>query len=461
MSEPQVIHSYHLQRVPRRVLLFAPPLYDVRFPWSEWHQPTSLLQLATALRRRGCDLRLVDALDAPPGDVLPKRLVRKFTRGEYAVNYWRWGQPTKALQKALDYLKQEGWYPEDIYLLSGLPCQWQGSHEAISLARQVFPAARALLYGDYPTLATGHALATSGADVLIVGPIQETVSLPLDLSLYSMRPRLAHLCIGSAERPIADLLDEFLVRVAPASRKERIGHVVLADPDAFRRFPVHIRALCQAVLERNLSVSLHAFGGIHPSALREDPDLAALLLRAGFKQLIFTDDRAIPFTPDDWETHLAELNEAIVCCCEAGYRLRTDALVASACLGRPQENLVQVVSRIAELAHVAGSIISLPYQPTPAESPPGLPLEEANGRLYPFAEANGYRYNDYLDVIGLTAILNSKYRTKTFDFLGDSLVARLVRQSLVTESWRPPASTGQPITLGYFDKNGKWLKRPI
>src|SRR5438128_1346036 len=305
MSEPQIIrHPFRIEQVPRRVLLVAPPLYDVRFPWSEWQQPASLLQLATALRRMGCDLRLVDALSSSPGGALPKRLVRKFTRGEYSVNYWRWGQPTKALQKALDDLKQEGWYPEDIYLLSGLPCQRQGSHEAISLARQVFPAARALLYGDYPKLATAHAQATSGADVLITVPIQETVSLPLDLSLYMMRPRIAQLCIGSAERPVADLLDEFLARVAPAARKERIGHIVIADPDAFRRFPVHIRALCQAVLERNLSVSLHAFGGVHPSALAEDPDLAALLLRAGFKQLIFTDDRAIPFTPDDWEIYL-------------------------------------------------------------------------------------------------------------------------------------------------------------
>jgi len=462
MSEPQIIrHAFRLEQVPRRVLLFAPPLYDVRFPWSEWQQPAGLLQLATALRRMGCDLRLVDALSSSPGGALPRRLVRKFTRGEYSVNYWRWGQPTKALQKSLDDLKQEGWYPEDIYLLSGLACQWQGSHEAISLARQVFPAARFVLYGDYPTLATEHALATSGADVLIEGPIQELVGLPLDLSLYTMRPRIAHLCIGSAERPVADLLDEFLVRVAPASRKARIGHVVLADPDAFRRFPVHIRALCQAVLERNLSISLHAFGGVHPSVLTEDPDLAALLLRTGFKQLIFTDDRAIPFAPDDWEIYLNELNEAIARCCEAGYRLRTDALVASACLGRPQENLIQVVGRVAELAHVAGSIILLPYQPIPVESPTGLPLEEANGRLYQFAEANGCSYKDYLDVIGLAAILNSKYRTKTFDFLGDSLTARLVRQSLVTESWRPPATPDQPVTVGYFGKGGKWVKRPL
>jgi len=88
MSEPQIIrHPFRIEQVPRRVLLFAPPLYDVRFPWSEWQQPAGLLQLATALRRMGCDLRLVDALSSSPGGALPRRLVRKFTRGEYSVNY--------------------------------------------------------------------------------------------------------------------------------------------------------------------------------------------------------------------------------------------------------------------------------------------------------------------------------------------------------------------------------------
>ena len=461
MSKSRILHAYHLEQVPRRVLLFAPPVYDVRFPWSEWHQPASLLQLATALRRAGCDLRLVDALFNPSGDHQPKQRMGSFARGDTLVNYWRWGLQAPALRQQLADLQEMGWYPEAVFLLSGIACQWEGCREAISLVRHVFPAARIALYGDYPASAPAHALANSGADLVIAHQLEELVGLPLDLSLYQRRPRIAHLSIGSAGRSLDDLLGELLARVATAKRQERIRHIVLADTDAFRRFPQHVRALCQAIAERNLSVSMHAFGGVHPEAFAEDPVLAASLKRAGLKQIIFTSDREVPFTTEAWTAFLEALREAVARCCEAGYRLRTDDLVATACLGRPREDPSQVAGRLTELAHVAGSIILLPYQPAPSDCPDDLPLEEANGRLFPFAEANGSTYRDYMELLGLGAILNAKWRSRTFDFLGDSLVAGLVRESLVTESWRPPATSGQPVTVGYFGKDGKWVKRPF
>ncbi len=457
----EMISNYTIERTPRRVLLFSPAIYDVRFPWGEWQQPTGLLQMATALKRSGCDLRLIDALFCPGGEPLSKQLVRKLTRGGIAVNYWRWGQKAAVLHRQIGGLQEAGWYPEEAFLLSVAACQWEGCHEAVSLVRQVFPKTRIALYGEWPTRAPLHAAATSGADQLISGPIQELVGLPLDLSLYPRRPRIARLSIGSTERPVADMLNEFLLRVTPASRSERIGHIILDDYDAFRRFPEHIQALCQIVPERNISVSLHAFGGVHPRIFSEHPELAASLKRAGLKQVIFTSDRDVPFTTEAWSAFVEVLSEAVARCEEAGYRLRTEDLVASACLGRPQEDLVRVAARVLELAHVSGSVILLPYLALPDEHASSLPLEEANGRLFQFAEANGYTYREYLDLLGLGALLNAKHRTRTFDFLGASLVSRLARQSLVTESWRPPDSQGQPVTLGYFGKDGKWVKRPL
>lgn len=461
MNEPELISNYTLQPTPRRVLLFSPAVYDVRFPWMEWQQPTSLLQLATALRRAGCDLHLIDALFCPSGVSLPKRRARKLTRGDISVNYWRWGQEATVLQKQIDDLRQVGWYPEETFLLSGTACQWEGCVEAVNLVRQTFPKTRIVLYGEWPACAPLHAIATSGADLLLSGPIQELVGLPLDLSLYPRRPHIARLSIGSADRPIADLLDEFLLRVAPSSRKARIGHIVLDDADVFRRFPEHIQALCQVLQERNLSVSLHAFGGVHPALFRENPELAASLKCAGLKQVIFTSDLDVPFTRDAWTAFVELLSEAVTRCGEVGYRFRTDDLVASACLGRPQEDLIQVAARVTELAHVGGSIILLPYLARPNEYAASLPLEEANGRLFQFAEANNCTYRDYLDLLGLGALLNAKHRTRTFDFLGDSLIERLARESLITKSWRPPSSQSQPVTLGYFGKDGKWVKRPL
>lgn len=75
---------------------------------------------------------------------------------------------------------------------------------------------------------------------------------------------------------------------------------------------------------------------------------------------------------------------------------RTDALIASVCIGRPQYDLKEVAALMTELAHIAGSAIVLPYQPLPSECPPELPLEEQNGKIFPSAEEQEYQVRDFL-----------------------------------------------------------------
>ncbi|HYT37415.1 MAG TPA: hypothetical protein VEL49_09570, partial [Ktedonobacteraceae bacterium] len=92
-----------------------------------------------------------------------------------------------------------------------------------------------------------------------------------------------------------------------------------------------------------------------------------------------------------------------------------------------------------------------------------LSLEYQNGKLFPFAEYNGVSYRAYhQDLLGLAAVLNAKYRSRTFDFLGDGLIPRLVRSSLVSKSWNPRSMPGieneRPVTVGWFNKEGKWVR---
>jgi hypothetical protein len=461
MNDPVVLHDASLETGARRVLLVQPPLYDTRLYWSDFLQPVALLQLATALRRCGCDLRLLDALWVGQGEALKRQRVRQFHRDEVAVNYWRWGLPRGHLVQQLDSLKGAGWSPDDIYLLAEPAYQWEGSAEAVKLVRRAFPGSRVLIFGQYPTTATEHACAHSGADVLMVGQVKELAGLPLDLSLFPVRPRHSHLAIDTPERPIDDLISELRALAAPADRKARIAHLVFADQDVLARFPAQMQAVLEAARDERLGVTFHAFGGIAPGILARDAELAQLLFDAGLKQVIFTDDRDLPQTRESLAHHLDDCSAATGRCVAAGYRWRTDALVGSVCLGRPQdqERLKEVAANLTELAHIAGSVIVLPYQPDPSECPGELPLEERNDKLFPLAPPGTYR--DFMELIGLGAILNAKYRSRTFDFLGDGLIPRLVRQSLITESWRPPASdAGRPVTVGWFGKDGKWVRPP-
>src|SRR5947209_5177461 len=91
-SSATVVRNYRPEVGARRVMLFNPPVYDTRFPWSRWQQPVTLLQLATLLRRYQCDVRLIDALYVKPNVKLTRRRVRVLARGEVSINYWRFGQ---------------------------------------------------------------------------------------------------------------------------------------------------------------------------------------------------------------------------------------------------------------------------------------------------------------------------------------------------------------------------------
>ncbi len=457
---PLRVYDYVPETYPRRVLLCNPPIYDTRFPWARFQQPVTLLQLSTLLKRLGCDVRILDALHTEPNTTLRRRRMRVLTRDDIPLNWWRFGQLPSELAAQLIAFKREEWQPDEVYIAGFTTFWWEGVAETVELVRKQFPHARVLLCGAYPTLAPDHAVQQSGADVLIVGQIEGLAGLPLDLSLYASLPTFTYLSIGTELRPTQDLIEEFLTRVTPSQKPERVWQMAFADHDIVRRFPAQFRAVLEKCIDHNCKVSFYALGNLHPRDLVEDLELTSLLLRAGFKQLVFADDRHLPSSEEAREVLLDDYQCAIEHCVAAGYPQRTEALVASICLGRPGEDPAEVVAFMTKLAHVAGSLMVIPYQPAPSECAPTLPLELHNGKLFPFAHDNHLNFRGYQDILGLAAMLNAKYRSCTFDFLGDGLISRLVRESLVTESWNPRNSPehNRPVTVGWFNKEGKWVK---
>ena len=457
---PLAVQDYAPEAHPRRVLLCNPPIYDTRFPWARFQQPVSLLQLSTLLKRFGCEVRILDALVAAQDTTLRRRRMRVLERDGIPLNWWRFGHLPALLAAQLTACKREGWQPEDVYIEGFTTFWWEGVAETVTLVRKHFPQARVILFGAYPTLATDHAAQSSGADLLVVGQIAGLAGLRLDLSLYGALPSFAYLSIGTAQRSADDLVAEFLALVTPTRKQERVWQVAFADHDVARRYPAQFRAVLEQCIDRRCRVSFYALGNLSPRDLVEDPTLPTLLLRAGFKQLVFADDRNLSTSTPARASLLDDYHHAIERCVAAGYPARTGALVGSVCLGRPGEDPGEVVALMTRLSHVAGSLMIVPYQPAPSECSPALALELQNGKLFPFARDNGSHFREYQDILGLAAVLNSKHRSHTFDFSGDGLISRLVRESLVTENWRPPATAenARPGPIGWFNKEGKWVR---
>jgi hypothetical protein len=388
--------------------------------------------------------------------------MKVFSRGDVSINYWRFGQLPSELIAQLNELKNKNWRPDEVYLEGFTTFWWEGVTEAISLVREKFPETRIILCGAYPSLATEHAANHSGADIIVVGDLEGLSGLSLDLSLYPSRPLFTYLSIGTSRRSSYDLVEEFLSKATPKNEKEGIRQFAFADHDIVSRFPDQFHALLQTVIDRKIKANFYALGNLYPQDFVNDPELADLLFRAGFKQIVFADDRSYPFTEEAREKQLELYHHAIEYCISAGYRSRTETLVGSACIGRPGEQMEEITSFITKLAHVAGSLIVVPYQPAPLECKSDLPLEYQNGKLFPCAEDNGLSYRIYQDLLGLAAVFNSKYRSHTFDFLGNGLISRLVQSSIATKSWDPRNSPDtlkeRPVTIGWFNKEGKWVR---
>lgn len=457
-----IVQTYTPEPSHRQILLFNPPVYDTRFPWSRWQQPLTLLRLGSLLKRNGCEVQLIDALQTAPDAPLRRRRERIIPRGDVPLNYWRFGALKSQLAAHLRSLQREQWTPDTVYIEGGATFWWEGVKEAAALVRERFPNATIILCGTYPQHAADHAAMHVDADVVVANPIAALAEQWLDLSLYQTRPAFSHIIISAPYRTTEDILDEIADKAAFAPNAGRVTQFAFADHDVASQHPDLFRSVLEGLLDRKIKASFFALGTIHPRSLADDHELVSLMKRAGYKQIVFADDRDEPLTDEGRADWVEVCRRAVENCRAAGYRARTEAVMATLSVGRPNERIEDVAAHTTRLAHVAGSLIPIPYQPFPDELPDEEALELHNGKIFPLAERNGVIYREYQDVLGLAALFNAKYRSRTFDFAGDSLISRLVQESLTSGRWDPHTVPGglpeKPITIGWFNKEGKWVK---
>lgn len=156
------------QGLSLRVLLVNPWIVDVA-AFNFWLRPLGLYRLAEWLGERGALSELVDCLSPfpapgkfpferlPPGKSdLPKGLKR------YGISPDDFRRRVVAMGKF------------DAVLLTSALSYWHlGAREAIALLREVLPGTPIYLGGVYPTLWFDHATATSGADRVFSGSLEE------------------------------------------------------------------------------------------------------------------------------------------------------------------------------------------------------------------------------------------------------------------------------------------------
>ncbi len=455
---------------PSRVLLVNSNAVDIRLPWAHWTQPTGLLQIGAALRACGCDVRLVDCLHIPVRGRLARERVERIPIAERIIDVWRFGLPPAKVAARVRNWKGEGWQPDAILVSCGLSAWWRGAVHVIRALKATVNAP-VILGGAYPTFYPEHAATHTAADIVVAGDLAEAQWLPPDLSLY--QPDQVTRFAGIHLLHPAGIWGADKIARSPqavseeVARKARLGVTTFAlfddwlGPEHYQPF---IEAL-QAIAALNLrQVRFVVAGSLSPRAV--DHALAHALRRAGFRQIYLHDD--VVHTPNGVQ-RLTSLNEYARCVCalhEAGFRPRTDEVGAAVLIGIPGEDLEALTDYLVRLASIVGSVHLVPYQYTPG-TPEGKVYESwligrdghldpttFNAQLYPLARLAGASLEDYWELHRLAALLNAKFHSRTFNFLGEGLTARLVRTSLEQGLW-DPFRKREPLPLHYVQGQGK------
>ncbi len=110
--------------------------------------------------------------------------------------------------------------------------------------------------------------------------------------------------------------------------------------------------------------------------------------------------------------------------------------------GLPGEKINNVVKTIIFVSEAVGSIIPMLFTPGPGtrlnqsylalfrERGWDRDLHMLNGKLYPFLEMNEGSVADYVDLQRLMYMLNTHYRTRSFQLFGGTQVSAAFRENL-------------------------------
>ncbi len=427
-----------------RILLLNPPIYDFRFDWSRWHQPCGLLQVGSLLRKQGNDVRLIDCLQPLTGDHIQRKKIGHVAVEGVEFIRWHFGWSWEQIERKAKDLKEDKWIPEAIFITCMMTFWWEATRDIIQrLKQEWFPRTRIVLGGVYPSLCPDHAKGNIPGVRLDNEISKKAKTQATDFSLYDRPPRFVGI-FAYRSRSAKQIVDEI-------ENKSSVGvrDFAFFDNEIPGKNPQHFERILDLIIERRLDIKLRALGNLSPKSLTRR--LISKMREAGYRQIYLRDDVA---EASNVNGDLSAYEQGIDLLLKyGGYKPRTDDVTAMVLVGLPGENLEHTAERLIRLAHVVGSVNLVPYQPTPGTAIykhyqaylDQIPLELQNGKLFPFAKLNNASLTDYQELIRLATLLNSKYRSTTFDFLGNDEISRMVRQSIAQETWKPKIKETLPL----------------
>jgi hypothetical protein len=458
ISNPSAYLKKHLTR-RSRVLLINPPVQERRYHWIRWNQPMDLLRLSSWLKatHRGIDVRLFDFMLPDENGQVSKHKVKETWKGsDDDAQLWHFGQPFAAFERVLAGFKAEGWRP-DLIVVSSLTSYWHVSIEillpklCIHLGRERREATKICISGNYPRFEPDHAANQADADVAFTSSVDTSAYCP-DFELYSASGQLPPFFALDINAPqVGEHLRYCLGLKADA---QRVGNtrppaitVAFFNEDVCSDHS-QISQVVNFAQAHPRQLGVEGISGIDPVSLSYDR-LNQLKL-AGFRSL-FVEHARLPgggidvsryealLSYLDEEAHRKKSGQAASAWLERG---NVTGFVA---MGLPDDDIDQLVHSTLTVNSYFQAVILKPFGYSPSVDQ--LPEHRRRKRWsepyrsspqwFPYV-GNGSSLSraDYENLVRWQNVLNKRVKGSTFDFLDSGVVASLVRETVVAESWK-------------------------
>jgi len=416
----------------QHILLVNPWIHDFA-AYDLWAKPLGLLSIAAILRRNGANITFFDCcaaasvqgggkLKRKPGGQghfnkepietpSPLRHVRR--------RYYRYGMTPS---DALSFWRKTS--SPDLIMVTSMMTYWYGGvRETIDLLRHAFPGTPIVLGGVYATLMPDHARRVSGADRVLPGRAEETLTdLAAEFGTETLSPPRDYAFFADIVYPAFDVMVSRPYVPVMSSRGCPYRCVYCASPylnDSFcERDPcavvdeichwrftygvtniafyddallVHAESraipMMEEILHRRLDVAYHCPNGLHAREIT--PPVARLMKRSGFQTIRLgletTDEKRQRVTGGKVTND--EIGAAITALRRAGYQ-QNDIGVYILC-GLPGQTVSEVEHAVRLVLREGGRPFLAEYSPIPH-----TPLWEEALAVSPFDLENEPLYHN-------------------------------------------------------------------